>query len=801
MLVPVKWLKDFVDVKLSTSELADKLVSCGFEIEGVTEQKDIVKGVVSAKITSVDKHPNANKLVVCTIDVADGSTRTIVTNNTDLVAGDIVPVALDGAKLASGKTISAGELRGVHSDGMFCGGEELNLTESDYPGAGEDHVLRLLPGTPVGKDINEIMGTDDTILDIGITANRMDANSILGIAREVSAVTGEPLHMPTDYATLDGEVTTIDGLTVENKATDLCPRYMATMVKDVKIAESPDYIKRRLKAVGLRPINNIVDITNYILMEIGQPMHAFDLRAIKGGKIIVRRAEKDEKIVALDGKTYTLGNDNLVIANEVEPMAIAGVMGGKDYSVMPDTTTVVFESARFARDNVRRTSRSIGLRSDSSARFEKGVDYASQAYGMQKAIGMIVANGWGTPVCGTIDNFVSKPDVKTISFTAKDIEGILGVAIPEERIVEILNSLTLDTTVDNGVMTTTVPGYREDMVGINDIAEEVIRIYGYDHIVTTLLPDTEIVAGGKNKKQLTADKIKNLLIGKGAYEIVTYSFISPKAWDSLHLPEDSPLRKCIKLLSPLGEDYSVMRTTLAHSMIKTIATNYLRGNKSGRFFEVAKTYIPEELPLKKLPIETNKLAIGAYGEKENFYRFKAIIEDLFSVLRIDVTFKATTEPHMHPTRTAEIIATDDGTRIGYMGEVSELVGTEYGVDKRMYLAELDEEYLEEHASNFDEFKVVSKFPAMERDLALVCDIKLEANTLLKAIKDATVKLPVEAKVFDVYTGGRLADDNKKSVAVKLTFQSMERTLKDDEVNAEIAAILTRLNQEFGINLR
>lgn len=800
MLVPVKWLKDFVDVKLSTTELADKLVSCGFEIEGVTEQKDLVQGVVSALITAVEKHPNANKLVVCTIDVNDGTPKTIVTNNADLVAGDIVPVALEGAKLASGKTIHAGELRGVHSDGMFCGGEELNLTEADYPGAGEDHVLRLLPETPIGKDINEVVGTDDTILDIGVTANRMDANGILGIAREVAAVTGEKLHMPEDYATLDGDVQNLEDLTVENLASDLCPRYMATMVKDVKITDSPDYIKRRLKAVGLRPINNIVDITNYVLMEIGQPMHAFDLRAIAGNKIVVRRAEKDEKITALDGKTYTLTQDNLVIANANEPMAIAGVMGGKDYSVMPDTTTIVFESARFARDSVRRTSRSLGLRSDSSARFEKGVDYASQVYGMQKAIGMIVANGWGTPVYGTIDNFPIKPEVKSIVYTAKDIENILGVPVPAERIAEILNSLTLETTIDGEKLSTVVPGYREDMVGINDIAEEVIRIYGYDHVVTTLLPDTEVVAGGKNKKQLAADKIKNLLIGKGAYEIVTYSFISPKAWDSLHLPADSELRNCVRLLSPLGEDYSVMRTTLAHSMIKTIATNYLRGNKYGRFFEVAKTYLPKELPLKELPVEKNKLAIGAYGEKENFYRLKAIVEDLLSVLRINATYKATTLPYMHPTRTAEIVA-DDGTRIGYLGEVSEVVGTEYGVDKRMYLAELDEEYLEDNASNFDSFKVVSKFPAMERDLALVCDIKLEASTLLATIKDSTLNLPVEARVFDVYTGGRLAELNKKSVAVKLTFQSMERTLKDDEVNAEIAAILTTLNERFGITLR
>lgn len=800
MLVPVKWLKDFVDINISIPELADKLVSCGFEIEAVINQADAVKGVKTCKILSVEQHPNADKLIVCKIDLNDGVERQIVTNNKWLQAGDIVPVALEGAKLFSGMEIHEGALRGVHSNGMFCGGSELNLTEADYKGAGEDKVLKLLDNTPIGKDINEVMGTDDIILDVGITANRTDANSILGIAREVAAVTGQTLKMPKDYMDIPVGDDINAHIKVENLATDLCPRYLAGMLTDVVVTESPEYIKRRLKSSGLRPINNIVDVTNYVLLEVGQPMHAFDLRTIKGNKIVVRRAEKGEKIVALDDKTYTLDSDNLAICNEVEPMAIAGVMGGANYSIFDDTSVVILESARFARDNIRRTSRTLGLRSDSSARFEKGIDFISQEYGLRKAIGMIVENGWGKVVAGTVDNYPVKTKTLEIDFTAKDINHILGIEVEQQRMVDILNSLTLTTTVDGDKMHTVIPGYREDIVGVNDIAEEVIRMYGYDAIQTSLMPDAEMTAGGKTKKQENADKIKNVLVGNGAYEICTYSFVSPKAWDMLHLEEDSVLRRNVKLLSPLGEDYSVMRTTLAHSMIKTMATNILRGNKQGRFFEVAKTYLPYELPLTRLPKEENVLAIGAFGEKENFYSFKFIVEDLLSALRINVKFKATDIAYMHPYRTANIV-TSDGTVIGYLGEVKYDVAKEYDVDKRMYIAEINEEYLEDNALSFDAFKVVSKFQAMERDLALVCDLTLEADTLLETVKSACSELLIDTKVFDVYKGEALTKQGKMSVAIKLTFQAMDRTLKDADVNTEIDNVLSALKEKLGIVLR
>lgn len=797
MLVPVKWLKDYVDINCSATELADKLVSCGFEIEEFIDLSEKIINVWTAKILEIERHPNADKLIVCTIDVGEKGIKKVVTNGTYLNVGDIVPVSLDGAKLFSGKEIHAGELRGVFSDGMFCGGSELGLTESDYKGAGEDKVLVMRKDTPIGTNINEIIGNDDVVLDIGITANRTDANSILGIAREISAVTGAPLKIINKYTAPIAEEKISDKLTLVNQAPDLCKRYMATMVTDVVIEESPEYIKKRLRSVGLRPINNIVDITNYVLWEIGQPMHAFDLEKIKGEKIVVRRAVEGEKIKALDDKVYTLKKDQLVICNAVEPMAIAGVMGGAEHSISNETKTIVFESANFARDNVRRTSRTLGLRSDSSARFEKGIDLYSQEVGMQKAIDLIVENGWGKVVGGDLDTLESQPETKTITFTASDINSILGVDIPESTMVDIMKALFFAPVVNNGEVTVNVPAFREDIVGINDIAEEIIRIYGYDHIETTLMKGATMVRGGRTPQQETMDKIKNILIGKGMHEIVTYSFISPKAWDMLHLPADDKLRNTIRLASPLGEDFSIMRTTLAYSMIKTIATNFIRGNKEALLFEVAKTYVPYELPLTTLPEEKNKLALGAYGV--DFYDFKAIIEDLLAVLRIDCDFVRSTRPYLHPTRTAEIY-TADGTFVGYMGEVSEIVAGEFDIDKRAYVAELKIEYLIDKALNFSTFKVIPKFQTVERDLALVVNADVEAGAILKTIKNAASEILISKEIFDVYQGGQL-EEGKKSVAVKLTFQSAEATLKDADVNKEIDAILSALATELNANLR
>lgn len=799
MLVPVKWLNDFVDTTgISPEELADKLVSAGFEVEEIIDLSKDVTGVLTAEITAVEKHPNADKLIVCSVTADDE--YTVVTNNSWLKPGDIVPFAKDGARLHSGTVIHKGELRGVLSDGMFTGGKELNLSEADVNGAGEDKVLVLPKGTPIGVDYHKALGLDDIVLDVGITANRIDANGILGIAREVAAVTGRELKLPKDYIELP-EGDEINGkLEIVNEAPDLCFRYFAAMVTDVKIVESPTFIKRRLKAAGLRPINNIVDITNYILLEVGQPMHAFDLKTIKGGKIIVRRAKENEKIIALDGKEYTLSPENLAICNAVEPMAIAGVMGGAGYSIFDDTTEVVFESAGFKRDSVRRTSRSLGLSSDSSQRFSKGIDRYSQMMGLKKAVGMVVENGWGKLVGGTIDCYPEPVTEKKITFTAADIENILGIAVPEKDILRILNSLSIPTTSENGRMSSSVPGFREDIEGVNDIAEEVIRMYGYDSFPQESKMYGALIPGIVTKEQQNAKKIASFMVGSGAFETLTYSFITPKAFDMLGLEEDADERRAIKLTNPLGEDYSVMRTSMAHSMLKALATNVIRRNKAARLFEIAKVFIPKSLPVTELPEERQILAFAAFGPTEDFYSVKAVLESLFDYLRIEVDFEAGAPSHMHPTRTAYIYA--EGKRIGYVGEVSDTAAAGYGIDKRAYLAEVDADYLEKNASEYSGFKVISKYPAIERDLALVTDEDIEAKKIIQAIKEAAgSELLTDISIFDVFQGANLKLIGKKSVAVRLTFRSNERTLVDDEVVRLIDSILEKLQNSLGIKLR
>ena len=797
MLVPVKWLKEYVDFDLTVTELADKLVACGFEIEEIIDLSSKIQGVVVGQILSLEKHPDADKLQICSIDVGKDQPVAVVTGATNVKVGDKVPVALDGAVLPSGKTIRTGALRGVTSYGMLCSGEELGLTEADYRGASVYGILILRDEAEVGKDINIELGNDDIVLDVAITANRTDANSIVGIACEVAAVTGKPFKgVAVGYQTSGGNIA--DSLKLENLAPDLCPRYLAAMVKDVVITESPAWMKNRLRAVGLRPINNIVDVTNYVLTEIGQPMHAFDLSTIKGGKIVVRRAAENEPIVALDGKQYLLQPNQLAICNAEEPMAVAGVMGGQNYSIFDTTDTIVFESARFQRNNIRRTSRALNLRSDSSARYEKGIDYQSQRTGIDRALTLIAQNGWGKIVGGELDSFPNPPKPNIIGFTADDLERILGVRVPEAEILKILNALQIATTLKDGTFESIVPGNREDIVGVNDIAEEVIRIYGYDHIESTLMRYGKMVVGERSKTQRVTDKVKNLLVGKGFCETVTYSFISPKAFDLLGLAAEHPLRTAVRLDNPLGEDFSVMRTTLIHSMLKTLSVNMLRSNKSAALFEVAKTYAPKALPLTELPDEPYKLCLGAYAT--DFYAFKGVAEELLDVLRIDAGFRPVKVDFLHPGRSAEIYERNYGVVLGYLGEVDSDVADRYGMDKKVYVAELNLDLLIERACDFDSFRVISRYQSVDRDLALIAKTDVAADRILSVIRAAGGELLTESSIFDVYCGDQI-EKGYKSVAVKLTLQSADHTLKDAEVNVVVDKVLAELGLKLNVTLR
>lgn len=787
MKVPYSWLKEFVDIDITPAELGDKLVSVGFEIEEVIEMRDSIKNVVAGKILSVEKHPDSDHLLVCSVDVGTGKVQ-IVTGAQNVKTGDVVPVALDGAVLPDGKKINSGALRGVKSEGMMCSGGELALTESDYPGAGVYGILILDAKTQPGTDINEVIGNTETVLDVAITANRPDCNSILGIAREVAAVTGKKLRMPNLSYTVS-DYKTKDFISVENRNFELCPRYMAGAVTEVTECESPKIIRDRLKAVGIRPINNLVDVTNYVLTEIGQPMHAFDLKNLAGGKIVVRNAAEGEKITALDGKEYSLKVSQLAICDAEKPVAIAGVMGEMYASIGNDTETVILESARFARDSIRHTSRELNLRSDSSARYEKGIDFYSQELGLKRALSLFSEYGWGKIAEGFIDANMGCTSEKTLVYDYKAVNSIIGIDVEKERIIKILNNLELSTTAEGDVLTTFVPDYREDIEGVNDIAEEVVRFYGYDELAPRLISTKR---GGKSPEQLRSDKLKNMLVGYGAYETVSYSFISPKAFDMLLMKENDPLRKAVEISNPLGADFSIMRTTLSYSMLKIINTNYKRGNKEGRFFEIANVYLPESLPLEKLPEEKQHIVIAFYGENEGFYKLKGVLEDISETFALNFEFKREEISYLHPGRTASVYS--DGKKIGYVGEVHPSVQDTFEIDKRIYLAELDADYIFEKGIDIKPYKAFSKYQAVERDLALLAPIDEEAAKILGVISSAAGNILEKMEIFDVYVGGQVPK-GKKSVAVKLLFRLHDGTLTDSEINARIEKILEALKSE------
>lgn len=800
MKVPYSWLKDFVDIDVTCEELASRLVKAGFEIEEVDDWRTKFVNIVVGRIQQIDRHPNADKLQVCQIDVGDGTLRQIVTSAKNVAVGDYVPVCLDGAVLPDGKTILAGELRGVRSDGMMCGGSELDLAECDYTGAGFDGIFILNKAFDVsrlqlGLDIKDLIDANDVVLDVSVTANRPDANSIVGIAREVCAVFDKPLK---PFAKVDfqevGDVK--DMVTVQVQDKDLCPRYMIKGVQNVSIKPSPELIRRRLRKVGIRPINNIVDITNYVLIEVGQPMHAFDYRQIGGKSIVVRRAVEGEHIVTLDGKDNCLANDNLVICDSYVPMALAGIMGGLDSGIAPDTTTILLESARFRRDNVRHSSKQLGVRSDSSARFEKGVDFLSQETALDRALQLIVEQQAGTPIGGCWDVFDGDVNSKTLCVSADKIRAILGIDIPTDTMAALLTRLQLATTVKDDTLTVVVPAYREDIDNANDLAEEVIRLYGYDSFESSALDGMQQTHGVVTDSWVWINRIKQLLSGSmGYHEIFSYSFVSPKFADMLRLPQEDCRRNVIKLLNPLGEELSVMRTTLLHSMIKTVALNDSRGNKLLKLYEVGKTYWPApDAPDKEL--ET--FVMAEYGEGSDFYTLKNALQQIAQKLNVTLAFKAKEYPYLHPTRSAAVLL--GGSEIGYIGELHPLVGAAYKIDSRLYVCELDLQQLVDEAKAFLPFEPLPKFPALSRDLAFVLRKSVTADDVLSCIKQAGGAKLEQAYIFDVYEGMPLFP-NQKSVAVALSFRDKERTLTDTEVNATIDGILTAMKEQLDAVLR
>ncbi len=791
MNLSMKWLREFVDIEVSPKEFAEKMTMSGSKVEKYEVEGEKLSRVVVGKVLSIEAHPDADKLVVCQVDVGESAPIQIVTGAKNLTVGDVVPVALDGSTLTNGTKIKKGKLRGVVSCGMMCSLAELGLSASAFPYAIEDGIFVLQEENyHLGQDIREVIGLDDTTVEFEITPNRPDCLSVIGLAREVAVTFDKELklHTPSVKAAAGADDSDLKVNVLEK---DLCPFYSARVVKNVKIEPSPRFIRERLRAMGVRSINNIVDITNYVMLEYGQPLHAFDIRHIEGRKINVRRATQNEALTTLDGVERKLNENNLVIADAQGPIALAGVMGGEASSVVSDTTTIVLESALFDAVTVRTAAKEQNLRTDSSARFEKGLDKNNCIPALNRACELIEILGVGEVVKETVIVDNSTTDNTKIPFEPEFINKFLNINLSREQMIKILEKIDCKV-INNEVL---VPSFRSDLKIKNDIAEEIARFYGYNNINATPLRGSHY--GKLTKAQKFEKKIVDTMIALGLSEITTYSFISPKQYDKLLLPEAHPLRKSVTIANPLGEDTSLMRTTPIASMLEVLASNYNHKNAEAKLFEVAKEYIPCEG--SDLPHEKTKLIAGFYGENIDFLYVKGLLEKLLEKLFvIDFEFCANSNiDYFHPGRCADVFCGENV--LGHIAEVHPTVLENYGIGTRAYILELDVARLWK-VSNLDVTYVpVAKYPAVNRDLALLCDKNMPVGELQKIIKTSAGKFLESVQIFDVYQGAQIPAD-KKSVALSISLRSGEATLTEEQVSATIKKIMKAF-EKSGIALR
>ncbi len=795
MNISLSWLKQYVDIDVPVEELCDRMIRSGFEVEDIQNLADTMKNVVVGKILRIEKHPDSDHLQICQVDIGQEEPVQIITGAQNIFEGAYVPAALHNSYLPDGTHITKGKLRGLPSNGMLCSGEELGLKAGDFPGCEVYGILILDNSHPAGTDMREVLHLNDYIIDFKITANRPDCNCVLGVAREAAVALGKEFRGPQPaYHTKGGDIHDSIAIRVEDYA--LCPRYLGRVVKNLRIKESPDWLKQRLKAAGMRPINNIVDITNYVLLETGHPMHAFDLRDIRGHQIIVRRAGNGEPITTLDGKEHTLTDEMLVIADAEGPSCLAGIMGGLNSEIKPDTTDLFLESAKFRRDNIRRTTRALGMRTEASARYERGVDTIGVEFAMERALQLIDELDAGDIVDGCIDLHETLPEPQVLRIPADRINALLGIEVPYETILRILNSLQIASVLEGDTLVCHIPYYREDIEGAADLAEEVMRVYGCEHIISTPIRGA-IVRGRRLPERIKTDKAKRALIAHGMREIVTYSFISSKAVDTLHLAENDPRRQAVTLLNPLGEEYSTMRTQLVTSMLTVLATNYNRKIPAARFFEASKRFIPKTLPLTEQPEERPTLCLGLYGAEEDFFTLKGIVEGLLASFDVKADYTRSSEPYLHPGRQATVALADK--ILGTIGEVHPDVAAAYDLDVRVYIAELDLAALFAVETPRVLYKPLPRFPAVERDLALLCDEEMPVADIEKLITAAGGKLLESAELFDVYRGAQILT-GKKSVAYSLCFRGADRTLSDEDIDPIMEKIFARL-EENGCVLR
>mgnify|MGYP000063960654 FL=1 len=805
MNTSLSWIKAYVpDLDVTAQEYTDAMTLSGTKVEGYEELDADLSKIVVGQIDKIEKHPDADKLIICQVNIGSESVQ-IVTGANNVHEGDKVPVVLDGGRVAGGHEpgsrvaggikIKKGKLRGIESCGMMCSIEELGSDRDMYPEAPEEGIYIFKDDVEVGSSAIEALGLNDVVFEYEVTSNRVDCFSVIGIAREAAATFGKEFHPPVVTATGNNEDVN-DYIKVSVKDSELCPRYCARVVKNIKIGPSPKWMQRRLASVGIRPINNLVDITNYVMEEYGQPMHAYDLDTIADREIIVRTAAKGEKFTTLDGQEREMDDTVLMICDGKKSIGIAGIMGGENSMITDDVKTMLFEAACFDGTNIRKSSKKVGLRTDASGKFEKGLDPNNAQAAIDRACQLVEELGAGEVVGGMVDVYGKKKEPVRVLFDANEINNLLGTDISKEEMIGYFEKIGL--SYDEESSEVIAPTFRHDLYRIADLAEEVARFYGYDNIPTTL-PRGEATTGKLSFKLRVEEVARDIAEFCGFSQGMTYSFESPKVFDKLMIPEDSPLRQTVEIINPLGEDYSIMRTTSLNGMLTSLATNYNRRNKGVRLYELGNVYLPKALPLTELPEERMQFTLGMYGDGD-FFSMKGVIEEFFD--KVGMHGKETYDPqagkpYLHPGRQANIIY--DGTVVGYLGEVHPDVADTYGIGTKAYIAVIDMPEVVKRATFDRKYTGIAKFPAVNRDISMVMPKEILVGQVEEVIEKKGGAYLESYALFDLYEGAQIKE-GYKSVAYSIVFRAKDKTLEDAEVAEAMERILKEL-EGMGIELR
>lgn len=810
MQVSIKWLKDYIDFTETPEQLADKLTMAGIPVENVVDPGEGLEKVVTGRIEKLEPHQNSDHLQICTMNVGLAENIIIVTGAQNVAEGQVVPVAMVGAHLPNGMKISKGKLRGVASNGMLCSAQELKLDLEKLPEEQKTGIFILPSDTPVGIPAKDVLGLNDVVLEFELTANRADCFSVFGLVREIAAITGNKPHFPEIKVNEDDNTKLNDIFSVEIADPDLCSRFSTRMLKNVKIGPSPEWMQQRLEGAGIRSINNVVDVTNFVMIELGHPMHAYDYDKITGKKLIARRAIEGEELHTLDDTSHKAKGEMLVIADSEKAAGLAGIIGGFETEITDTTTTVVLESADFYGPCIRRTARACGLSSEASGRFERGVDSETTIKALDRAAQLLQEMGACTVCEGIVDVYPNPKQANYVTFTPEQINNHLGTNIAKDVMLNIITSVGFDVTKDeNDEITVKVPSWRNDVTCMADISEEIARLHGFDKIKSTL-PNGVSMQGTQSAKQTFIDKVKASLSSQGLYETISFALTNEETFNKLNIPQDSPLRKAVPIMNPLSDEYPLVRTTLLSSIFDNLARNLARKNDDVALFEVGSVFFPKALPVTELPDEVVKIAGAITGRRNaqgwnqtndmvDFYDAKGIIEELLANLRVTrYTVETGTHYAMHPGKTAlfkkgrDVIAT--------VGEVHPAVLSAYGITKPVYIFELDATIVMKYMAKDLKYKALPKYPATSRDLAMLVDVDVNAADIEKAMTKAAGQNLTQITLFDVYTGKQV-EEGKKSLAFSLTFQSNDKTLTDAEIDPAIEKIVAKLQKDFNANLR